>query len=71
MAAKRYAEVDQYRCVSCGACTHDCPKEAISVWKGCYAVVDRSLCIGCGRCEKVCPAGSITIITITKGLTNE
>ncbi len=52
MAAKRYAEVDQYRCVSCGACTHDCPKEAISVWKGCYAVVDRSLCIGCGRCEK-------------------
>ncbi len=61
MAPKRYAAADRTKCVSCGACTHECPRDAISIWKGCYAVVDRELCIGCGRCEKVCPANSIQL----------
>ncbi len=61
MAAKRYAGVDKDKCVSCGACTHECPRDAISVFRGCYAVVDKSRCIGCGKCEKVCPANSITL----------
>ncbi len=63
MAPKRFAEVNRSRCVSCGACTHECPKGAITVWKGCYARVDLSLCIGCGRCAKACPAGSIELKT--------
>lgn len=60
-AVRRFAEPDRGRCVSCGACMNECPKEAISVWRGCFAVVDRSLCIGCGRCQRVCPADCIEL----------
>lgn len=59
MASKKYALVDRSRCVACGACTKVCPKQAISVWRGCYAVVDPEICIGCGKCGKTCPAGCI------------
>lgn len=45
------------RCVACGVCVKVCPRDAISVYKGCYAVVDEEKCIGCGLCEKACPAG--------------
>lgn len=61
MKSKRYAQVNKDRCVSCGACTKECPREAVTVWKGCYALVDQERCIGCGRCEKVCPAGCIVM----------
>lgn len=51
------AENEQDRCVACGVCVKVCPKDAISIYKGCYAVVDEEQCIGCGICEKNCPAG--------------
>lgn len=59
MASKKYALVDRGHCVACGACTKVCPKQAISVWRGCYAVVVPEVCIGCGKCGKTCPAGCI------------
>ncbi|MBP3241960.1 4Fe-4S binding protein [Oribacterium sp. P6A1] len=49
------------RCVACGVCARQCPREAISIYKGCYAKVDFSKCVGCGLCEKACPAGSINV----------
>lgn len=48
-------------CVACGACIKVCPREAISVWSGCYAVVDEKKCVGCGLCAKTCPAGCIAL----------
>ena len=36
------------RCVACGVCANVCPREAVSIYKGCYAIVDEALCIGCG-----------------------
>lgn len=59
--AKRIAEVNRKVCVACGACTHECPRDAISVYRGCYARVDDKLCVGCGKCAKICPAGCIVI----------
>ncbi|MCR5826133.1 MAG: 4Fe-4S binding protein [Oscillospiraceae bacterium] len=59
MASKFYAQVARTRCVSCGACTHECPRDAIRVWKGCFALVDPLRCIGCGKCKKACPADCI------------
>lgn len=61
MVSKKYAEVEKERCVACGACRKECPREAILIWKGCYAKIDKALCVGCGLCERVCPAGCIAI----------
>ena len=58
---KKIAIVDRNTCVACGACAKDCPREAVSVWKGCYARVDAAKCVGCGICAKTCPAGCITV----------
>nr|WP_304260342.1 4Fe-4S binding protein [Phascolarctobacterium succinatutens] len=60
---KRFAVVNEDRCVSCGACTHVCPRQAISVYKGCFARVDKERCVGCSLCAKTCPAGSIRVAT--------
>ena len=58
---KKLAFVDQKVCVACGVCCKACPKEAISVWRGCYAAVADSKCVGCGLCAKACPAGCIEV----------
>lgn len=55
------------RCVACGVCAGQCPRDAISIYKGCYAVVDVSKCVGCGICEKACPAGSIRVEEVHDG----
>ena len=61
MAAKRVAQVDRRRCVSCGACVGECPRGALRVWRGCFAIVDPAACVGCGKCSRVCPADCITL----------
>ena len=58
---KKVAYVDKSRCVACGACTGVCPRNAVSIHKGCYAVVDSEKCVGCGLCAKACPVGCIEI----------
>ena len=57
---KKIAVVDQSVCVACGVCVKTCPKEAISIWKGCYAEVNEEKCVGCGLCGKACPAGCVS-----------
>lgn len=61
MKSKRYAVVDENRCVACGACIKECSRHAISIWKGCYAKIDVAWCIGCGKCSVICPVGSIEL----------
>ena len=62
MVSKKYAQVRKENCVACGTCMKECPKGAISIWKGCYAVIDAAACVGCGRCARVCPADCIGIL---------
>lgn len=61
---RRYAEVNRKICVSCGACSKECPRNAIKIWKGCFAVIDKTLCVGCGLCQRTCPAGCISMISM-------
>ena len=44
-------------CIACGACTGECPVDAISL--GDVAVVDEAACIDCGACEGACPVSAI------------
>ena len=61
MLSKRVAQVDRDRCVACGACAKVCPRQAVSVWRGCWAAVDAVCCVGCGKCAKICPADAIAL----------
>lgn len=60
MSLKKQAEVDRERCVACGACMKQCPRNAIQVLRGRYAEV-KEICVGCGICAKICPADCITV----------
>lgn len=58
---KRHAIVGK-QCVACGVCVNECPRDAISIFKGLYAKVNEKRCIGCGRCKKACPASIIAML---------
>ena len=62
MISKKYSVVDTRRCVSCGTCSKECPKDAIYIHKGCYAAVDTELYIGCCLCTRTCPADCIDLV---------
>ena len=46
-------------CISCGACSGECPMGAISEGDGQY-VIDAGTCIDCGACSDICPTGAIS-----------
>ncbi len=59
-------QVDQGRCVRCGACAAACRYGALAVIsKG--PLVHSELCHGCGLCAMVCPQGAITEVPRTIG----
>ena len=60
----RITQVDFHHCGGCGECVRVFPKDAVSVYKGCYAVIDSSVCLKCGMCERVCPAGAVKVVTV-------
>lgn len=41
-------------CILCGACTTECPEQAISEEKEC-CVIDPEKCTDCGACADICP----------------
>jgi len=41
-------------CVACGACTDECPVNAILSTEPVYTI-DESKCIDCGACAGICP----------------
>ena len=68
------AEVDESKCIGCGACYLACPQRVIHLRVEDNPVVVlcsnkdarckddcQVSCIGCGLCEKVCPAGAIKV----------
>ena len=59
--AKKNARVDANVCVACGACMTVCPRDAISIHRGCFAQVDGGKCVGCGLCVKTCPTGCLSL----------
>jgi len=54
-------EVDNEKCVSCGACVALCPVEAITVDEDASIVFSKERCVGstCSVCVDACPARAI------------
>ena len=44
-------------CISCGACTGECPVECISEGNGKYEI-NADVCVSCGACAEACPVGA-------------
>ena len=44
-------------CISCGACSPECPVDAISEGDGKYKISED--CIDCGACAGTCPVDAI------------
>lgn len=61
VSVKRRAKILQDQCVACGTCVDICPREAISIFHGCYAQVNTERCVGCGLCIRECPASVIRL----------
>ncbi|MBQ3486791.1 MAG: 4Fe-4S binding protein, partial [Clostridia bacterium] len=70
------AEVDETRCLGCGACADACPQGIIRLHEGANPMVVKCSnrdpgkvaraacevsCIGCGICEKVCSSGAAKV----------
>ena len=45
-------------CVGCGACSAECPMDAIKM-EGGRAVINADACIECGACAGTCPTDAI------------
>lgn len=48
------------RCVQCGACVAECPREAQRTENG-KRIFERELCSACGACVQVCAAGALMV----------
>jgi ferredoxin len=54
-------EVDEEKCVSCGACVTLCPVEAITMAEDSSIVFNKEKCVGstCSACVDACPTRAI------------
>jgi NADH-quinone oxidoreductase subunit F/NADP-reducing hydrogenase subunit HndC len=57
-------EIDQEKCIGCGACSKKCPQNCISQVTGSDKKrppyqIDQAACIKCGECFKTCKFGAI------------
>ena len=46
------------KCISCGACSGECPVNCITAGDNIYEI-DNEQCISCGACAGVCPVEAI------------
>ncbi len=53
-------QVDEARCVGCGACVEKCQFDALVLQDG-HVVVDAAACMGCGVCVNACPKEALSL----------
>ena len=61
-AIAQYPQIDQLRCIGCGACVAACPEgNVLGVVMGKAMVINGLKCVGHGRCAEACPVEGITV----------
>lgn len=53
-------EIDEEKCIGCGACANACHQGAIGMVNGKAKMLREDYCDGLGNCLPVCPAGAIS-----------
>jgi thioredoxin reductase (NADPH) len=61
--ASLHPEIDQSKCLGCGACTRVCPEgDILGMINGKAELIEPSHCIGHGACKDACPYDAITLV---------
>jgi NAD-dependent dihydropyrimidine dehydrogenase PreA subunit len=60
-------QVDQDKCLGCGACVGACSRGAISL-KNSKATLEQGLCDRCGQCQESCPVAAIVEVEPPSGM---
>ncbi|MBN2393726.1 MAG: 4Fe-4S binding protein [Anaerolineae bacterium] len=59
------SQVDEERCVGCGACVEKCQFGALALQDG-HVVVDAAACMGCGVCVNTCPQEALSLARLAE-----
>jgi len=58
----KFVEVDEEKCVHCGACYSLCPVNAIRINEDHTIIFDEKQCVRCGACLDACPMAAISLV---------
>lgn len=61
VTVQKQLEVDEKKCISCGACFSLCPINVISFKQDHAVNFDKEKCISCGLCVDACPVRALRI----------
>jgi heterodisulfide reductase subunit A len=64
-ASGAVCEVDEDKCITCGACVVACKYGAVEIPESKKATVNPVLCKGCGLCNAKCPTKAIQLMHFT------
>lgn len=54
-------QLDQEKCVGCGACLMVCPHQVFVMNNGCANIDKKDLCMECGACARNCPVEAVYV----------
>ena len=58
----QFPQIDDYRCIGCGACIQACPEKGVlGLAMGKAVIINGLKCVGHGMCAEACPVAGITI----------
>ena len=57
-----FIEIDDGKCIHCGACFSLCPVVAIKIEEDHSIVFEEELCVRCGACLDACPMDAISLV---------
>jgi ferredoxin len=57
-----FIDIDNEKCIHCGACFSLCPVDAIKIEGDHSIIFEEKLCVRCGACLDACPMTAISLV---------